>query len=77
MDVETTGTTPDRDKIIELAFCLFEYGRYDGRIYKVLGSWEWFEAPGFSIPPEITSLTGITDQMVTGHRIDDCIRALP
>jgi hypothetical protein len=51
VDVETTGTNPDRDRIIELAIYLFEYGRHDGRIYKVLGSWEWFEDPGFSIPP--------------------------
>src|SRR6266852_4356750 len=71
VDVETTGTNPDRDKIIELGICLFEYGRHDGRIYRVLGSWEWFEDPGFSIPREITSLTGITNQMVTGQSIDD------
>src|SRR6266481_792646 len=71
VDVETTGTNPDRDRIIELAICVCEYGRHDGRIYKVLGSWEWFEDPGFSIPPEITTLTGITDEMVTGHSIDD------
>jgi DNA polymerase III subunit epsilon len=71
VDVETTGTNPDRDKIIELGICLFEYDRQTGRIYKVLGSWEWFEDPGFSIPPEITTITGITDQMVAGHRIDD------
>ena len=71
VDVETTGTNPDQDRIIELAICLFEYGRHDGRIYKVLGSWEWFEDPGFLIPPEITNLTGITDEMVTGQSIDD------
>jgi DNA polymerase-3 subunit epsilon len=71
VDVETTGTNPDRDKIIELGICLFEYDRQNGRIYKVLGSWEWLEDPGFSIPPEITNITGITDQMVAGHRIDD------
>jgi DNA polymerase-3 subunit epsilon len=71
VDVETTGTNPDRDKIIELGICLFEYDRPNGRIYKVLGSWEWFEDPGFSIPPEIRTITGITDQMVAGHRIDD------
>ena len=71
VDVETTGTNPDRDKIIELGICLFEYDRQNGRIYKVLGSWEWFEDPGFSIPPEITTLTGITDEMVAGHHIDE------
>ena len=71
VDVETTGTNPDRDKIIELGICLFEYDRQYGRIYKVLGSWEWFEGPGFSIPPEITSITGITNEMVADHCIDD------
>jgi DNA polymerase-3 subunit epsilon len=40
VDVETTGTNPDSDKIIELGICLFEYDRQGGRIYKVLGSWE-------------------------------------
>jgi hypothetical protein len=71
VDVETTGINPDHDKIIELGICLFEYDRQNGRIYKVLGTWEWFEDPGFSIPPEITKITGITDEMVTGHRIDE------
>ena len=59
VDVETTGTNPDRDSIIELGICLFEYGRHSGRVYKVLGSWQWFEDPGVAIPPEITNLTGI------------------
>ena len=71
VDVETTGTNPDSDKIIELGICLFEYDRQTGRIYKVLGSWEWLEDPGFSIAPEITTITGITDEMVAGRRIDD------
>src|SRR5246500_795100 len=71
VDVETTGTNPDRDKITELGICLFEYDRQSGRIYRVLGSWEWFEDPGIPIPPEITKITGITDAMVTGHCIDD------
>jgi hypothetical protein len=71
VDVETTGINPDSDRIIELGICLFEYDRQNGRIYKVLGSWEWLENPGFSIPPEITNITGITDEMVVGHRIDE------
>src|SRR5215471_14837193 len=71
VDVETTGTNPDGDKIIELGICPFEYDRQSGRIYRVLGSWEWFEDPGFSIPAEIVKITGITDEMVAGQRIDD------
>jgi len=71
VDAETTGTDPDRDRIIELGISHFEYDRQTGRIYRVLGSWEWLEDPGFSISPEITKITGITDQMVAGHRIDD------
>jgi DNA polymerase-3 subunit epsilon len=71
VDVETTGTNPDRDRIIELGICLFEYERQSGRIYKIVGSWECLEDPGFSIPAEITKITGITDEMVAGHHIDD------
>src|SRR5437016_624165 len=71
--VETTGTKPDSDRIIEIGICLFEYDRQNGRIYKVLGSWEWFEDPGLSIPPEITNITGITDKMVAGQSIDDAM----
>jgi DNA polymerase-3 subunit epsilon len=71
VDVETTGTNRDRDKIIELGICLFEYDRQNARIYRVLGSWEWLEDRGFSIPPEITKITGITNELVAGHRIDD------
>jgi DNA polymerase-3 subunit epsilon len=51
--------------------CVFEYGRNDGQIYRVIGSWNWLEDPGMPIPSEITRLTGITDQMAAGHRIDD------
>jgi DNA polymerase III epsilon subunit-like protein len=32
VDVETTGTSPDCDKIIELGICLFEYDPQSGRI---------------------------------------------
>src|SRR5215471_3853987 len=71
VDVETTGTNPESDRIIELGICLFEYDRQSGRIYKVLGSSEWFEDPELPIPPGITKITGITDAMVAGHHIDD------
>jgi hypothetical protein len=44
-----------------------EYDCQNGRIYKVLGSWGWFEDPGVPIPPEITKITGISDEMVAGR----------
>jgi hypothetical protein len=47
VDVETTGTNPDSDRIIELGICLFEYDRQNGRIYKVLGSWDGSKIPAF------------------------------
>ena len=31
VDVETTGTNPESDKIIEFGICLFEYDRQNGR----------------------------------------------
>jgi len=71
VDVETTGTNPDSDKIIEFGICLFEYDRQTGRIYRVLGSWERLEDPGFSIQPEITNITGLIDAMVADQSIDD------
>src|SRR5215471_13602290 len=71
VDVETTGTNPESNRIIELGICLFEYDRQSGRIYRLLGASEWLEDPGLSIPPEITKITGITDAMVAGQRIDD------
>jgi hypothetical protein len=40
VDVETTGTDPERDKIIELGICPFEYGRSDRRLYRVIGLWD-------------------------------------
>jgi DNA polymerase III epsilon subunit-like protein len=36
-----------------------------------LDSWEWLEDPGFPIPPDITNITGITNEIVAGHSIDD------
>ena len=70
VDVETTGTEED-DPIIQFAMTKFRFGTSCGRVFEVMGSWSWYEDPGRPIPPEITQLTGITDEMVRGQRIDD------
>jgi DNA polymerase-3 subunit epsilon len=69
LDVETTGLDLQKDEIIELGMVKFEYVG-DGRIVGVRDVFASFNEPSIPIPTEVTSLTGITDAMVAGHRID-------
>jgi len=69
LDVETTGLDPSRDEIIELAMVPFTYS-LDGRIFEIRDAFQKLRDPGRSIPPEITAMTGITDEMVAGQIID-------
>jgi len=68
-DVETTGLDITSSEIIELAMVPFEYAS-DGRIFRVGEPLQQFNEPREPIHPEITALTGITDDMVAGHRLD-------
>jgi DNA polymerase-3 subunit epsilon len=69
LDVETTGLDQVRDEVIELAMIKFDY-LPDGSITRVADIFTAFNEPSRPIPPEITELTGITDKIVAGHRID-------
>jgi ATP-dependent DNA helicase DinG len=57
IDIETTGLDPKKDAIIEIGAM-----RFDGK--RILGKWTKLINPGRPIPPEITQLTGITNEMV-------------
>lgn len=57
LDIETTGLDPQKDAIIEIGAV-----RFSGR--RVEDEWSTLIHPGRPIPPYITQLTGITDQMV-------------
>lgn len=57
LDIETTGLDPDQDAIIEIGAVLFTDRR-------VVDEFSTLIHPGRRIPPFITQLTGITDQMV-------------
>jgi DNA polymerase III subunit epsilon len=57
LDLETTGLSPDRDRITEV-------GAVKVRGGEVLGELQTFVHPGCPIPPGITAITGITDAMV-------------
>ena len=56
-DLETTGFSPVKDKIIEIGAVKVEDG-------KITDRFSTFVNPGIPVPFEITRLTSITDQMV-------------
>jgi DNA polymerase III subunit epsilon len=70
LDTETTGLDPRKDEIIELGMVKFDY-LPDGRVVGVRGVFSSFNEPFIPIPTEVTVLTGITDEMVAGQRIDE------
>lgn len=57
LDLETTGATPLKDRITEIALIRFENGVEVAR-------WQTLVNPQASIPPFIQQLTGITNEMV-------------
>ena len=69
LDIEATGLSYATDKMIELGMVKFEYTQ-DGRIFRLLDEFNGYQDPYIPIPVEITKLTGITDSMVKGHRIN-------
>jgi DNA polymerase-3 subunit epsilon len=70
IDVETTGLDQQQDEIIELGMVKFDY-LPDGRIAGLRDVFTSFNEASGPIPPEVSALTGITDEMVAGHRIDE------
>jgi DNA polymerase-3 subunit epsilon len=69
IDFETTGLDATRDEIIEVAGVKFRYSDRD-EITGVSDTFQSFNERSAPIPAEVTELTGITDAMVAGHKID-------
>jgi len=71
LDVETTGLDWRQDRIIEIALLPFDYSPASAQIAQVHPAISYLEDPGRAIPAEITELTGISNEMVKGQRIDE------
>ena len=54
LDVETTGLSPETDRVIEVAACRYDQGQ-------LVDSFSSLVNPGKKLPAEITKLTGITN----------------
>src|SRR5271157_5670084 len=59
-DIETTGLDAEKDRIIEVGCCLFDW---DTQVPLKLYS-EFVQHPGLVIPTEATEINGITNDMV-------------
>ena len=70
LDVETTGLDQRKDEVVELGMIKFDY-LPDGRIASIRDVFSSFNEPLEPIPPDVIALTGITNEMVAGHRIDE------
>lgn len=70
LDVETTVTDPDQDRVIELAVQCVQVDA-DVKIVEPGKTRNWLEDPGFDNPAEITQVTGITRDDVRGRSIGD------
>lgn len=71
LDTETTGLSHESDRIIELAMLLVSVDAATGRPVGPVQTFEGFEDPGMPIPEVAKQVTGITDEMVRGQRLDD------
>jgi len=69
VDVETTGLSASDDDIIQLGMLRFTYDSKTYAIYGVGSTFERLRKPFKSIPPEITRLTGITNEQVADEHI--------
>ena len=69
-DVETAGLDQRKDEVVELGMIKFDY-LPDGRIASIRDVFSSFNEPLEPIPPDVIALTGITNEMVAGHRIDE------
>jgi len=73
LDTETTGLNYGEDKIIELGIVAFEFNPITSEIIRIIDRYNGFEDPGCLLPEEITEITGITDAMVAGQKLDDAL----
>lgn len=70
VDVETTSRDPRQGRIIQLTVQKLLADEHGPIAFAPDGILDLYNDPGTPIPREVVNLTGITDEMVKGHRID-------
>jgi DNA polymerase-3 subunit epsilon len=70
LDLETTGTNKETCKIIEFAGKMTAIDKNNGELIGIIDQYQSFNDPEESITPQITRITGITNEDVKGHSLD-------
>ena len=71
LDTETTGFDYPQDRVIELGLVAFEYDPESGEITRVVDRYSGCEDPGKPLSEEVKLVTGISDDLLRGQRLDD------
>ena len=71
LDTETTGLEAAKEKVIELALLRVAVDTSMGLPVGPVQVYDGLEDPGRPIPPAITDITGINNDMVRGQRLDE------
>lgn len=71
LDTETTGLDQSSDKIIELAMLRLDVDSVTGLPCGEVQVYDGLEDPGVPISKEIEAITGISNEMVKGQRLDE------
>ncbi len=71
LDTETTGLDATKEKVIELALLRMQIDLQSGLPVGSVEVYDGLEDPGVAIPKEIEKITGITQAMVAGQRLDE------
>ena len=69
LDLETTGLKKDQDEIIEIALRLVKIDKSNGKIISIESSLNHLMIQK-KLDPVITTVTGITNEMIKNHKID-------
>lgn len=70
LDVETTGLDKRRDKIIDLAYVVFEFDKNSRKPTRVLKQFSQLADPGQPLSDIVKRMTGYTDPDLSGKAID-------